>query len=87
MQRQCILWLDEGLYPLRRAALICRVSVQRLSYWIRTGLIHPHIHASPPGIPPILSYNDLLAVNAIRRFRVQRLPLQKIRLAIKYIFK
>ncbi len=82
-----VLWLDEGLYPLRRAAYICRVSVQRLSYWIRTDLIRPHIHTSPPHVPPILSYNDLLAVNAIKRFRDQDLPLQKIRAAIKYLSK
>lgn len=85
MLRQNVLRLGEGLYTLRRAAHICHVSAQRLSYWIRSGLIAPHIHASPPGIPPILSYNDLLAVNAIRRFRDQGLPLQKIRVAIKYI--
>lgn len=85
MQRPNVLWLGEGLYTLQRAARICRVSVQRLSYWIRTGLISPHIHASPPGMPPILSYNDLLAVNAIKRFRDQGLRLQKIRIAIKYI--
>lgn len=82
-----VLWLNEGLYPLRRAAYICRVSVQRLSYWVRTGLIRPHIHASPPRVPPILSYNDLLAVNAIKRFRDQGLPLQKIRAAVKYLSK
>lgn len=87
MLKRSILPLNEGLYPLRRAAHICRVSVQRLSYWIRSDLISPHIHASPPGIPPILSYNDLLAVNAIRRFRDQRLPLQRIRRAIKYLSK
>jgi len=87
MERPKVLWLDEGLYTLRRAAHICRVSVQRLSYWVRSGLISPHIHASPPRIPPILSYNDLLAVNAIRRFRDQSLPLQRIRIAVKYISK
>ena len=87
MQRSSVLWLGEGLYPLRRAAHICHVSVPRLSYWIRSGLISPHIHASPPRMPPILSYNDLLAVNAIRRLRDQRLALQKIRVAIKYISK
>ena len=87
MLRRTILPLGEGLYPLCRAAHICRVSVQRLSYWIRSGLIHPHIHASPPGMPPILSYNDLLAINAIRRFRDQGLPLQRIRVAVKYISK
>lgn len=87
MLRRAILPLGEGLYPLRRAAHICSVSVQRLSYWIRSGLIHPHIHASPPGMPPILSYNDLLAVNAIKRFRDQSLPLQRIRRAVKYISK
>ena len=85
MLRSNVLWLNEGLYTVRRAAHICHVSVQRLSYWVRTGLIQPHIHASPPGMPPILSYNDLLAVNAIKRFRNQGLPLQKIRLAVKYV--
>lgn len=87
MRRPSVLWLDEGLYTLRRAAHICRVSVQRLSYWIRTGLISPDIHASPPGMPPILSYNNLLAINAVRRFRDQGLQLQKIRIAIRYISK
>ena len=87
MLRPNVLWLDEGLYTLPRAAHICRLSVRRLSYWIRSGLISPHIHASPRGMPPILSYNDLLAVNAIRRFRDQDLPLQRIRIAIKYISK
>lgn len=87
MQKPNILWLGEGLYTLRRAAHICRLSVQRLSYWIRSDLISPHIHASPPGMPPILSYNDLLAVNAIRRFRDQGLPLQRVRRAIKYLSK
>jgi uncharacterized protein (DUF433 family)/DNA-binding transcriptional MerR regulator len=38
-------------------------------------------------MPPILSYNDLLAINSIRRFRDQGLPLQKVRLAIKYLSK
>lgn len=87
MRRLSVLWLDEGLYTLRRAAHICRVSVQRLSYWIRTGLILPDIHASPPSMPPILSYNNLLAINAVRRFRDQGLQLQKIRIAIRYISK
>lgn len=87
MERDTVLWLGEGLYPLRRAAQICHTSVQRLSYWIRSGLISPHIHASPPGMPPILSYNDLLAVNAVRRLRDQDLPLQRIRVAIKYLSK
>lgn len=87
MLRSNVLWLDEGLYTVRRAAHICRVSVQRLSYWIRSDLISPDIHASPPGIPPLLSYNNLLAINAVRRFRDQRLPLQRIRIAIKYISK
>lgn len=85
MVRRNVLWLDEGLYTLRRAAYICRVSVQRLSYWVRSGLISPDIHASPPSMPPILSYNNLLAVNAIRRLRDEGLRLQKIRIAIKYI--
>jgi len=87
MLKSNVLWLDEGLYTVRRAAHICRVSVQRLSYWIRSGLISPDIHASPPGMPPILSYNNLLAINAIRRFRDQDLPLQRIRIAIRYISK
>ena len=87
MLKSNVLWLDAGLYTVRRAAHICRVSVQRLSYWIRSDLISPDIHASPPGMPPILSYNNLLAINAIRRFRDQDLPLQRIRIAIKYISK
>ncbi len=78
--------LGLGLYLHTKAARMTQTSSQRIAYWGRTGLIDPHIHRRNGG-PSIYSYNDLLAIRALVRLRAARLPLQRIRKAINFLYK
>ncbi|OGN90967.1 MAG: hypothetical protein A2158_05510 [Chloroflexi bacterium RBG_13_46_14] len=77
--------LGKGLYLHTKAARITQTTSRALSYWARTKLVTPHIHSRDGG-PSIYSYNDLLAIRAVVRLREERLPLQKIRKAIRYFY-
>lgn len=78
--------LGRGLYLQSRAARMTQVSSRSLFYWSKTYLVEPHIHGRNGG-PPVYSYNDLLATRAVVRLRAANMPLQRIRKAIKYLYK
>jgi len=81
-----IIPLGKGLYIQSRAATLTQVNSRSLYYWSKKYLVEPHIHGRNGG-PPIYSYNDLLAMRTVVRLRRAEMPLQRIRKAIKYLYK
>ena len=77
--------LGLGLYVHSRAAKMTQTTARRLSYWVSTKLVDPHIYRRNGG-PSVYSYNDLLAMRAVVRLREANLPLQQIRKAIDYLY-
>jgi len=78
--------LGTGLYIHTIAARLTQTTGRNLSYWASSALVIPQIHRRDGG-PSIYSYNDLLAIRAVVRLRAEKLPLQKIRKAIKYFYE
>jgi len=77
--------LGTGLYIQSFASRLTQTTNRNLVYWSYSNLVTPHIHARNGG-PSVYSYNDLLAIRAVVRLRAEKLPLQKIRKAIRYFY-
>lgn len=75
--------LGQGTYTFREAARILRgltsdVSTRQLRYWMNTGLT-PASHVDPEDDEPILSFDDLISLEVVRRFRSEGASLQSVR--------
>ncbi len=73
--------LGEGLYTFPEAARILqrgaeRVSVRQLQYWMATGLTPSSYEAD--GVP-LLSFDDLVSLEVVKRFRWKGTTLQRVR--------
>jgi len=74
-----------GLYLHKQASRMTHTTSRKLTYWISTNVITPHVHRRNGG-PSIYSYTDLLAVRAVERLRSLGLPLQRMRKAVDYLY-
>jgi uncharacterized protein (DUF433 family) len=74
--------LGEGVYTFSEVAGILRglsspVTTRQLRYWMSTGLA-PSTHVLDDDVP-ILSFDDLISLEIVRRFRAQNVSLQGLR--------
>jgi uncharacterized protein (DUF433 family)/DNA-binding transcriptional MerR regulator len=74
--------LGDGVYTFPEAAEILRgidrpVTVRQLRYWMGTGLT-PATHETEEGVP-VLSFDDLISLEIVRRFRHEGVSLQHVR--------
>jgi uncharacterized protein (DUF433 family)/DNA-binding transcriptional MerR regulator len=74
--------VGDGIYTFGEASRILRafdpmVSVRRLRYWMGSDLVVPTYQLTDE--TPILSFDDLISLEVIRRFRKEKTPLQSVR--------
>ncbi len=75
--------LGDGLYTFAEAVAILSgvnrmVTTRQLRYWMESGLT-PATHETEDGVP-VLSFDDLISLEIVRRFRKEGVSLQHVRL-------
>jgi len=75
-------------FNTKQVCQITGVTPRKVRYWDHKGLVKPSMApASGRGSRRLYSYTDLLALQTVKQFREEKLPLQRIRKCVRYLRK
>jgi uncharacterized protein (DUF433 family) len=77
--------LGEGVYAAQLTAKLAGISLRQLRYWVAKGLLQPTAYDAPRYKRDLFAFTDLVQAKLIGRLRKERVSLQKVAKAIRWL--